>query len=159
MKRSKLTIDNNSPLTFPQSMTKFIPVNAALKALSAAGHDVSKKGRLNGGVAQLGNPSYFVDGKPCSLSQVRRMVSDLGLEQKVKKSHQKPKREIELISEAVSKNEWCKSRNTNLSTFGERHFDGRVYYSISQDSSDGSRKCYFMTIPRIRVWAERNKVI
>jgi hypothetical protein len=77
MKRSKLTIDNNSPLTFPQSMTKFIPVNAALKALSAAGHDVSKK----------------------------------------------------------------------------------VYYSISQDSSDGSRKCYFMTIPRIRVWAERNKVI
>ena len=49
-------------------MTKFIPVKAALKALSAAGHDVSKRGRLNGGVAQLGNPSYFVDGKPCSLS-------------------------------------------------------------------------------------------
>jgi hypothetical protein len=140
-------------------MTKFIPVNAALKALSAAGHDVSKRGRLNGGVAQLGNPLYFINGKPCSLSEVRRMVSDLGLEQKVKKSHQKPKREIELISEAVSKNEWCKSRNTNLSTFGERHFNGRVYYSISQDSSDGSRKCYFMTIPRIRVWAERNKVI
>ena len=140
-------------------MTKFIPVNAALKALSAAGHDVSKRGRLNGGVAQLGNPSYFVDGKPCSLSQVRGMVSDLGLEQKVKKSHQKPKREIELISEAVSKNKWCKSRNTNLSTFGERHFDGRVYYLISQDSSDGSRKCYFMTIQRIKAWAERNKVI
>jgi hypothetical protein len=43
MKLSKLTIDNNSPLTFPQSMTKFIPANAALKALSAAGHDVSKE--------------------------------------------------------------------------------------------------------------------
>jgi hypothetical protein len=140
-------------------MTEFIPVNAALKALTAAGHDVRKRGRLNGGVAQLGNPSYFVDGKPCSLSEVRRMVSDLGLEQKAKKSHQKPKREIELISEAVSKNEWCKSRNTNLSTFGERHFDGRVYYSISQDSSDGSRKCYFMTIQRIKAWAERNEVI
>jgi hypothetical protein len=140
-------------------MTKFIPVNAALKALSAAGHNVSKRGRLNGGVAQLGSPSYLVDGKPFSLSQVRTMVSELGLEKEVKKSHQKPKREIELISEAVSQNEWCKSRNTKLSTFGERHFDGRVYYSISQDSRDGSRKGYFMTIQRIRAWAERNKVI
>jgi hypothetical protein len=140
-------------------MTKFIPVNAALKALSAEGHEVSKRGRLNGGVAQLGNPSYFIDGKPCSLSEVRRMVSELGLEKEVKKSHQKPRREIEVISEAVSQNEWCKSRNTKLSTFGERHFDGRVYYSLSQDSRDGSRKGYFMTIQRIRLWAERNKVI
>lgn len=140
-------------------MTKFIPVNAALKALSAAGHDVSKRGRLNGGVAQLGNPSYFVDGKPCSLSEVRGMVSDLGLEKEARKSHQKPKREIELISEAVSQNKWCKSRNIKLSTFGERHFDGCVYYSIAQDSRDGSRKCYFMTIQRIRSWAERNKII
>ena len=87
------------------------------------------------------------------------MVSNLGLEKEVKRSHQKPKREIELIAEAVYKNEWCKSRNTKLSTFGERHFDGRVYYSLSQDSRDGSRKGYFMTIQKIRSWAERNKVI
>ena len=140
-------------------MTKFIPVNAALKALSTAGHEVRKRGRINGGVAQLGNPSYSVDGKPCSLSEVRKMVSELGLEKEVKKSHQKPKREIELISEAVSQNEWCKSRNTKLCNFGERHFDGRVYYSLSQDSRDGSRKCYLMTIQRIKAWAERNKVI
>ena len=84
---------------------------------------------------------------------------DILPEKEVKKSHQKPKREIELISEAVSKNEWCKSRNTKLSTFGERYFDGRVYYSIFQDSRDGSRKSYAMTIQRIRDWAERNKVI
>ena len=140
-------------------MTKFIPINSALNALSAAGHDVGKRGRLNGGVAQLGNPSYFVDGKPCSLSEVRRMVSDLGLEKEVKRSHQKPKREIELIAEAVYKNEWCKSRNTRICTFGERHFDGCVYYSIHQDSKDGSRKSYLMTIQKIRSWAERNKVI
>jgi hypothetical protein len=140
-------------------MTKFIPVNAALNALSAAGHEVSKRGRLNGGVAQLGSPSYFIDGNPCSLSEVRRMVSELGLEKEVKKSHQKPKREIEIISEAVSRNEWCKSRNTCICTHGERHFDGRVYYRIFQDSKDGSSKSYAMTIQRIRDWAERNKVI
>jgi len=140
-------------------MTKFIPVNAALKALSAEGHEVSKRGRLNGGVAQLGNPSYFIDGKPCSLSEVRRMVSELGLEKEVKKSHQKPRREIEVISEAVSQNEWCKSRRICICTHGERHFDGRVYYRILQDSKECLRKSYSMTLQEIRDWAERNKVI
>jgi len=137
----------------------FIPVNAALKALAAAGHDVQKPSRKQDRVAGFGGPTYFVDGKPYGLSGVRALVVDLGLEQNTKTAADKPRREIEDIADAVARSEFCQSKQIWISRQGYRNFNGQIVYAIRFVNKEGERKGYAKPLSWIRDWAKRNNVI
>jgi len=138
---------------------KFIPINDALKALAAAGHDVAKPGRKQDRVAGFGGPQYLIDGKFYGLAAVRAMVADLGLEKDVRPAAAKPRREIEDLAEAVAAHPWCQQRGMVVHTWGERHFDGRVKYTVQQNKPNVGPISKAMTLQEIRAWCQRNGVI
>jgi len=140
-------------------MTKFIPVNAALKALAAAGHDVLKLSTKQGRVAGFGGPRYLVDGYSYDLAGVRSLVADLGLEKDTKAASDKPRREIDDIADAVAASEFCQRKQIVISRFGYRKMNGQVVYTLHFVNKDGERKSYAKTLAWIRDWAKRNGVI
>ena len=137
----------------------FIPIKDALKALAAAGHEVAKVSRKQDRVAGFGGPHYLIDGEWLSLSSVRTMVAELGLEKSTKTAAAKPRREIEDIAEAVARSEFCQSRQIVISTFGYRNLNGQVVYTLHFVNKDGERKSGAKTLSWIRDWAKRNGVI
>tara|TARA_Y100000004_G_scaffold169353_1_gene203522 strand:- start:69 stop:494 length:426 start_codon:yes stop_codon:yes gene_type:complete len=137
----------------------FIPVNDALKALAAAGHEVAKPSRKQDRVAGFGGPHYLVDGEWLSLSSVRAMVADLGLEKSTKTAADKPRREIEVLAEAVAQNEFCQRKQIVISVFGCRNFNGQVVYSLYFVNKEGERKTCKKTLSWIRDYCKRNGVI
>ena len=142
-----------------QMTRTFIPVNDALKALAAAGHEVAKPGRKQDRLAGFGGPHYLVDGKWLSLSSVRPMAAGLGLEKNTKTAADKPRREIEYIADAVAQCEWCQTKQIAVSRFGSRNLHGQVVYTLSFVNANGERKAYSKTLSWIRDWAKRNGVI
>ena len=140
-------------------MTTFVPVNAALKALAAAGHDVAKVSRKQDRVAGFGGPHYLIDGEFKSLASVRAMVADLGLEKETKKTADKPRREIDEICDAIAASEFCQRKQICVSRFGYRNLHGQVVYTLHFVNKDGERKSYAKPLAWIRDWAKRNNVI
>ncbi len=139
-------------------MAKFIPINDALKALAAAGHEVTKPGRNQDRVAGFGGPHYLIDGEWKSLSSVRAMVADLGLEKNTKTAADKPRREIEDIADAVAVSEFCQRKQIAISRQGYRNLNGQVVYTIRFVNKDGEAKAYAKPLSWIRDWAKRNGV-
>ena len=142
-----------------KTMAKFIPINDALKALAAAGHEVAKPSRKQDRVAGFGGPHYLVDGKWHSLSSVRAMVADLGLEKNTKIAADKPRREIDDICDAVAVSDFCRRKQLFVSRFGYRNRNGQVVYTIRFVNKDGEHKSCTKTLSWIRDWAKRNGVI
>lgn len=140
-------------------MAKFIPVNAALKALAAQGHEVLKLSTKQGRIAGFGGPCYIVDGYSYSLCGVRKLAADLGLEKETTAAGDKPVREIERIAAAVATDEWCRERGTVVSTVGMRMVNGQVKYLITSENSDGRNVRTMKTLAWLRDWAKRNGVI
>ena len=143
----------------PQMTRTFIPVNDALKALAAAGHEVAKPSRKQDRIAGFGGPRYLVDGEWHSLSSVRAMVADLGLEKNAKIASDKPRREIEDIADAVARSEFCQSKQIWISRQGYRNLNGQVVYTIRFVNKEGEQKGYAKPLSWIRDWAKRNKII
>ena len=137
----------------------FIPVNAALKALAAAGHDVQKLSRKQDRIAGFGGPHYLVDGEWLSLSSVRAMAADLGLEKSTKAATEKPRREIEDIADAVAQNEFCQRKQMIISRIGYRNLHGQVVYTIRFINKDGEHKSCAKTLSWVRDYCKRNGVI
>lgn len=137
----------------------FIPVNDALKALAAAGHEVAKVSRKQDRVAGFGGPHYLVDGEWLSLSSVRAMVADLGLEKNTKTAAEKPRREIEYIADAVARSEWCQTKQIAVSRFGSRNLHGQIVYTLAFVNANGERRAHSKTLSWLRDWATRNGVI
>lgn len=142
-----------------QMTRTFIPVNDALKALAAAGHEVAKPSRKQDRIAGFGGPHYLVDGKWLSLSSVRAMAAGLGLEKSTKTTADKPRREIEVLAEAVAQNEFCQRKQIVISVFGYRNLHGQVVYTIRFINKDGEHKSCTKTLSWIRDYAKRNGVI
>lgn len=140
-------------------MTKFIPVNAALKALAANGHEVAKLSAKHQRVAGFGGPCYLVDGQTYDLSGVRALVADLGIEKNTKTADEKPRREIEDIADAVARSEFCQRKQLTICRTGYRNLNGQVVYTIRFVKEDGTPKAFAKTLAWIRDWAKRNKVI
>lgn len=140
-------------------MSTFIPVNAALKALAAAGHDVIKLSSKQARVAGFGGPRYLVDGYSYDLSAIRAMVADLGLEKNTKTTADKPRREIEDLAEAVAQNEFCQRKQMVVSVFGCRNFSGQVVYTVYFVNKEGEHKNCKKTLAWIRDYCKRNGVI
>lgn len=140
-------------------MAKFIPINDALKALVAAGHEVSKPGRKQDRVAGFGGPHYLVDGEWLSLSSVRAMVSDLGLEKNTKTAADKPRREIDELADAIAQNEFCQRKQIVVSRQGYRNLNGQVVYTLRFVNKDGEDKRCTKTLSWIRDYCKRNGVI
>lgn len=138
---------------------KFIPINEALKALAAAGHDVAKPGRKQDRVAGFGGPHYLIDGKFYGLAAVRAMVADLGLEKDTKAAAAKPKREIETLADAVAADPRCRKREVWIGTWGERNLHGQVVYGFRMLNKEGERTGGPKTLRAIREWCQRNGVI
>ncbi len=140
-------------------MAKFIPINDALKALAAAGHEVAKVSRKQDRVAGFGGPHYLVDGEWLSLSSVRAMVADLSLEKSTKTAAEKPRREIEDIAEAVRNHAGCQKREVVVCTWGSRNLHGQIVYPFEMIGREGMRIRKMKTLRAIREWATRNGVI
>jgi hypothetical protein len=140
-------------------MAKFIPINDALKALAAAGHEVAKVSSKQARVAGFGGPRYLVDGYVNDLNGIRAMVKNLGLEKDTKTPADKPRREIDDIADAVAQNEFCQSKQIVISRFGYRNFNGQVVYTLHFVNKDGERRTHPKTLSWIRDWAKRNGVI
>ncbi len=139
-------------------MTKFIPINAALKALSVSGHEVEKITSKQARVAGFGGPQYVVDGKRYDLSGIRSLVADLGLEKNTKAAADKPRREIEDIADAVTRSEFCKRKQIVICRTGYRSLNGQVVYTIRFVNKYGEPKAYSKPLSWIRDWAKRNEV-
>ena len=137
----------------------FIPVNDALKALAAAGHEVAKPSRKQDRIAGFGGPHYLVDGKWHSLGSVRAMAAGLGLEKSTKTATDKPRREIEHIADAVAQNEFCQRKQMIISRIGYRNLHGQVVYTIRFINKDGEHKSCTKTLSWIRDYAKRNGII
>lgn len=139
----------------------YIPINDALKALAAAGHEVAKPGRKQDRIAGFGGPHYLIDGEWKSLSEVRAMARDLGLERNTKTAAEKPRREIEDIADAVARSEFCQRNQIQISPIGFRNLHGQVVYTIHFVNKDGGftkRKTCAKTLSWIRDWAKRNNI-
>ena len=137
----------------------FIPVNDALKALAAAGHEVAKPSRKQDRLAGFGGPKYLIDGKFYDLSAVRAMAAGLGLEKSTKTATDKPRREIEVLAEAVAQDEFCQRKQIVISVFGYRNFNGQVVYTLHFVNKEGERKTCKKTLSWIRDYCKRNGVI
>ena len=137
----------------------FIPVNDALKALAAAGHEVAKPSRKQDRIAGFGGPHYLVDGEWHSLSSVRAMVADLGLEKSAKTAADKPRREIEDLADAIAQNEFCQGKQLFVSRFGYRKLNGQVVYRLAFVNANGERKSCEKTLAWVRDYCKRNGVI
>lgn len=142
-----------------KTMAKFIPVNDALKALAAAGHEVSKPSRKQDRVAGFGGPHYLVDGKWLSLSSVRAMVADLGLEKNTKTAADKPRREIDDLVDAIAQSAFCQRKQLSVCPFGYRNLKGQVVHTVHWVTKDGEKKTCTKTVAWIRDYCKRNGVI
>ncbi|MFZ9114381.1 MAG: hypothetical protein ACO24D_14810 [bacterium] len=140
-------------------MAKFIPINDALKALAAAGHEVAKVSRKQDRVAGFGGPHYLIDGEWLSLTSVRAMVADLGLEKNTTVQADKPRREIEDIAEAVRNHPGCQKRQVMIGTWGQRNLHGQIVYAFRMVGREGMHINKMKTLRDIRDWAKRNGVI
>lgn len=140
-------------------MTKFIPVNAALKALAAAGHEVAKISTKQSRVAGFGGPRYLVDGKEYDLAGVRHLVADLGLEKNTKTAADKPRREIDNLIDAIAQSPFCQRKQLSVSPFGYRNLHGQVVHTIHWVTKDGEKKACAKTVAWIRDYCKRNGVI
>ena len=140
-------------------MATFIPINDALKALAAAGHEVAKPSRKQDRVAGFGGPHYLIDGQWHSLSSVRAMVADLGLEKNTKTAADKPRREIEDLAAAIAKSGFCQRKQLSVSIFGYRNLNGQVVYTVHWVSKEGELKSCAKTLAWIRDYCKRNGVI
>ena len=143
----------------PQMTRTFIPVNDALKALAAAGHEVAKPSRKQDRIVGFGGPHYLIDGEWHTLGSVRAMVADLGLEKSAKTAADKPRREIEDIADAAARSEFCQSKQIWISRQGYRSLNGQVVYTIRFINKEGEQKAFARPLSWIRDWAKRNKVI
>lgn len=137
----------------------FIPVNTALKALAAAGHDVIKLSSKQARVAGFGGPRYLVDGYSYDLSGIRAMVKDLGLEKDTKTTADKPRREIEDLADAIAQNEFCQGKQLSVSRFGYRKLNGQVVYRLAFVNANGERKSCDKTLAWVRDYCKRNGII
>lgn len=137
----------------------FIPVNTALKALAAAGHDVQKPSRKQDRIAGFGGSHYLIDGEWKSLSSVRAMVADLGLEKNTKTAADKPRREIDDLADAIEQSEFCQRKQIVVSRFGYRNLNGQVVYTLHFVNKDGEKKACAKTLGWIRDYCKRNGVI
>lgn len=142
-----------------KTMAKFIPINDALKALAAAGHEVAKPSRKQDRLAGFGGPHYLVDGKWHSLSSVRAMVADLGLEKNTKIAADKPRREIDDLADAIAVSDFCRRKQLFISRQGYRNLNGQVVYTIRFVNKDGEHKSCTKTLAWIRDYCKRNGVI
>lgn len=142
-----------------KTMAKFIPINDALKALAAAGHEVAKPSRKQDRVAGFGGPHYLIDGEWHSLSSVRAMVANLGLEKNTKTAADKPRREIDDLADAIAQNEFCQRKQISVSRFGYRNLHGQVVYTLSFINKEGEPKSCTKTLAWIRDYCKRNGVI
>ena len=137
----------------------FTPINDALKALAAAGHEVAKPGRKQDRVAGFGGPQYLIDGEWKSLSSVRAMVSDLGLEKNTKTAADKPRREIDDLADAIAENAFCQRKQLSVCRFGYRNMNGQVVHTVHWVNKDGEKKVCTKTVAWIRDYLKRNGVI
>lgn len=142
-----------------KTMTKFIPVNAALKALVANGHEVAKLSAKHQRVAGFGGPRYLVDGQTYDLSGVRALVADLGIEKDTKTAAEKPRREIDDLADAIEQSKFCQRKQISVSRFGYRNLNGQVVYTLYFVNKDGEKKACAKTLGWIRDYCKRNKVI
>ena len=140
-------------------MAKFIPINDALKALAAAGHEVAKPGRKQDRIAGFGGPQYLVDGEWKSLSAVRAMVADLGLEKDTKTAADKPRREIDDLIDAIAQSAFCQRKQLSVCPFGYRNLNGQVVHTVHWVTKDGEKKACTKTVAWIRDYCKRNGVI
>ena len=140
-------------------MAKFIPVNHALKALAAAGHEVTKISSKQARVAGFGGPRYVVDGKPYDLSGVRSLVADLGLERNTKTAADKPRREIDDLADAIAQNAFCQRKQLVVCRFGYRNLNGQVVHTVYWVNKEGEKKTCTKTVAWIRDYCKRNGVI
>ena len=102
---------------------------------------------------------YLIDGKFYDLSAVRAMAAGLGLEKSTKTATDKPRREIEVLAEAVAQDEFCQRKQIVISVFGYRNFNGQVVYTLHFVNKEGERKTCKKTLSWIRDYCKRNGVI
>ena len=140
-------------------MAKFIPIEDALKALAAAGHEVVKPGRKQDRVAGFGGPHYLIDGEWLSLSSVRSMAAGLVAAKDTKPATDKPKREIDHIIEAIAADPRCAKRQVRVSSWGERNLHGQVVYGFHMVNREGKEVRGMKTLRAIRNWATEQGVI
>lgn len=142
-----------------KTMTKFIPVNAALKALAANGHEVAKLSAKHQRVAGFGGPRYLVDGQTYDLSGVRALVADLGIEKDTKTAAEKPRREIDDLADAIAQNAFCQRKQLSVCPFGYRNLNGQVVHTVHWVTKEGEKKTCTKTVAWIRDYCKRNGVI
>ena len=139
-------------------ISHYIPISAALSALAKAGHTVSRNSNRAARIAGFGGQTYVIDGQAYGLSAVRAMAAEL-VTPKAISTNSKPKREIDIIAEAIAADEWCQAQECSVCTMGVRQLNGQVTYMFRQTRSDGRKVCKGLTLRDIRSWAKRNQVI
>ena len=128
----------------------YIPVQAALKTLAAAGHKVETLTRRQAMALGRWDALYVVDGTRYDLTGVRCLVADVGMERKTTSQTDKPRREIEVLAEVAA----ARTKNVRICTMGERNLNGQTVYRIEVGAKSAK-----WTLARIRAYLSKGGLI